>query len=419
MTTSNNPSTLWMKSSALVGVAVVTGVLVTFIALQNKTPGSSRGIPIPFLTRGSTLAGSVTADGKRNNLDLFQVNFDHGETHEHLLPDRVYLVHVPASVTISAVPLDPSMSLSDGSHSVDYFGYRYSDSSATQEILHASGATFATRFPAQFFASQKARLSDGVHGNALAHFETLNAVTFRPTDGSDTSGKIRIDPVGALYVLIVNEASGADLTVRGIQLCGNGIMESPEQCDDGNSVETDACTTQCKIRLPIPFESGSMIRSSVSSSSSSGASCDPMACIDCGMAGGTCQQAQNGCNVCVIPVSVCGNGILNQGETCDDANTTAADGCSSACSIESNFSCSGAPSVCQSYTDVVKALADTNHNGTVSDNEALSLTLTVIDAPDKPFADVHQYDINGDGVIDSVDISIILNELDTLAPTNP
>src|SRR5262245_66603296 len=44
----------------------------------------------------------------------------------------------------------------------------------------------------------------------------------------------------------------------------------------------------------------------------------------------------------------CGNGAVqpSQGEQCDDGNTTNGDGCSSTCTIEPGFTCSGEPSVC-------------------------------------------------------------------------
>ncbi len=37
----------------------------------------------------------------------------------------------------------------------------------------------------------------------------------------------------------------------------------------------------------------------------------------------------------------CGNGILNSGEVCDDANTNGGDGCSSSCVLELGYDCSG------------------------------------------------------------------------------
>jgi cysteine-rich repeat protein len=47
---------------------------------------------------------------------------------------------------------------------------------------------------------------------------------------------------------------------------------------------------------------------------------------------------------------VCGNGAIETGETCDDSNTASGDGCSSSCQIESGWTCSGTPSVCQPIT---------------------------------------------------------------------
>ena len=45
--------------------------------------------------------------------------------------------------------------------------------------------------------------------------------------------------------------------------------------------------------------------------------------------------------------SVCGNGIVEAGEACDDANTDAEDGCSATCTVEADYVCDGSPSVCE------------------------------------------------------------------------
>lgn len=62
-------------------------------------------------------------------------------------------------------------------------------------------------------------------------------------------------------------------------VCGNGITDDGEQCDDGNNLDGDACEANCSL----PF---------------------------------------------------CGNGIVDAGEQCDDRNTTNLDGCSSTCKRE-------------------------------------------------------------------------------------
>jgi cysteine-rich repeat protein len=44
--------------------------------------------------------------------------------------------------------------------------------------------------------------------------------------------------------------------------------------------------------------------------------------------------------------AVCGNSIIETGETCDDSNASSTDGCSSSCLIETGYSCTGTPSTC-------------------------------------------------------------------------
>lgn len=62
--------------------------------------------------------------------------------------------------------------------------------------------------------------------------------------------------------------------------CGDGIVNIDEQCDDGNDIETDDCTSFCEF-------------------------------------------------------SVCGDGIINQElEECDDANLVKGDGCDEDCKLE-------------------------------------------------------------------------------------
>lgn len=45
-------------------------------------------------------------------------------------------------------------------------------------------------------------------------------------------------------------------------------------------------------------------------------------------------------------VDMCGDGVVQQTEGCDDNNRTAFDGCSANCSVESGYGCSAEPSVC-------------------------------------------------------------------------
>jgi cysteine-rich repeat protein len=47
-----------------------------------------------------------------------------------------------------------------------------------------------------------------------------------------------------------------------------------------------------------------------------------------------------------IEIEVCGDGILENAEQCDDGNLASTDGCSASCEIEAGYSCTGSPSTC-------------------------------------------------------------------------
>lgn len=63
-------------------------------------------------------------------------------------------------------------------------------------------------------------------------------------------------------------------------------------------------------------------------------------------AGPACAEA-----VCLdgeLSASQCGNGVLDEGEQCDDGNTQQRDGCSEACNLERNFDCANVGQACTS-----------------------------------------------------------------------
>jgi cysteine-rich repeat protein len=106
--------------------------------------------------------------------------------------------------------------------------------------------------------------------------------------------------------------------------CGNGILETGEQCDDGNLANGDGCSAICCIEPPPP---------------------PPPACGNGILeAGETCDDGNladgDGCSaICCVeppppPPPVCGNGIIEAGETCDDGNLANGDGCCDACLLE-------------------------------------------------------------------------------------
>ncbi|HEY7957545.1 MAG TPA: DUF4215 domain-containing protein [Polyangia bacterium] len=135
--------------------------------------------------------------------------------------------------------------------------------------------------------------------------------------------------------------------------CGDGIVTAPEECDDGNAIDGDGCDSDCTFSCV---------------SSDPARSCTP---TDGCTGPGTCDDASHVCapgvalpdgtacpqdstkkcmgGVCVTPM--CGNGIVEPPEQCDDGNTTNGDGCDGC-----KFSCSvpatdcAAPPACQMAT---------------------------------------------------------------------
>jgi cysteine-rich repeat protein len=89
------------------------------------------------------------------------------------------------------------------------------------------------------------------------------------------------------FVRLLLDRSATSQTVQAFGVavennCGNGKVEAPENCDDGNYTGGDGCSAVCLTEV-LPF---------------------------------------------------CGDGALDPGEECDDGNTTSGDGCSAQCLIE-------------------------------------------------------------------------------------
>ncbi len=92
------------------------------------------------------------------------------------------------------------------------------------------------------------------------------------------------------------------------QGCGNGIVNTGEECDDGNASNTDACTNACtNARCGDGF-------------TQAGEQCDDGNANDNDACSNNCTQG-------------CGNGIVNTGEECDDGNAIDEDGCTNSCTL--------------------------------------------------------------------------------------
>ncbi len=83
-------------------------------------------------------------------------------------------------------------------------------------------------------------------------------------------------------------------------VCGNSALEYGEICDDGNTVNDDQCSSDCKNSCTSPNT----------------------------WDGSKCKNTTGGNNS-----PTCGNGVLEQGEACDDGNNQNGDLCSADCKI--------------------------------------------------------------------------------------
>ena len=90
--------------------------------------------------------------------------------------------------------------------------------------------------------------------------------------------------------------------------CGNSILELGEACDDGNLQDSDGCNALCLVE--------------------NGSACEED--VEC--ASGRC-SAVDEVSVCSSPV-VCGDGVVDEEEECDDGNMRGGDGCSTTCTFE-------------------------------------------------------------------------------------
>lgn len=157
-------------------------------------------------------------------------------------------------------------------------------------------------------------------------------------------------------------------------ICGNRILEKGEECDDGNNVSGDGCSPLCTIEIYVPqppstcTDSDGGIDLFKKGKAGVGDKVEIDYCqddkhvleFDCGWENGIADSKHSGfggarydctygCKdgACLTPARVpllpspslphppiCGNGIIEPPEECDDHNLVSGDGCSSVCQRE-------------------------------------------------------------------------------------
>jgi cysteine-rich repeat protein len=154
--------------------------------------------------------------------------------------------------------------------------------------------------------------------------------------------------------------------------CGDKIVTAPEECDDGNVTDGDGCDSNCKFSC----KSSDPARNCTPTDACAGqGTCNDTTHV---CAAGTpltdgtmCGTGNDYCKTGHCTMPMCGNGVKEPGEDCDDGglNGTLHDGCTTAC----KFACvnpatdCGAPPVCEKFqcttAHVCQAVPDASQNG--------------------------------------------------------
>ncbi len=148
-------------------------------------------------------------------------------------------------------------------------------------------------------------------------------------------------------------------TCEAANSCGNGLVEAGEACDDGNGTSSDGCSASCFVdSLPI------------------GSNCTNGGNAACAV--GVCDTTET--PPTCEPANLCGNGVFEAGELCDDGNGTSGDGCSASCFVDNlpngvDCSVNGAAACASGVCDLTKTpatceAANSCGNGAVESGEA-------------------------------------------------
>jgi len=144
-----------------------------------------------------------------------------------------------------------------------------------------------------------------------------------------------------LAALVVAPGCGSDVAVTtssggGTEpKCGNGVLEAPEACDDGNMTSGDGCEADCSFSCDNSTDMGNASCDDANPCNGVETCGDNHAC-SAGKPeadGSACGSAK----ICIAGACVddiCGDGFKNATEECDDGNMVDGDGCDSC-----KFSC--------------------------------------------------------------------------------
>ncbi len=205
--------------------------------------------------------------------------------------------------------------------------------------------------------------------------------------------------LASLLLGVLGACSGDDTASSNVPSCGDGRLQADEACDDGNANGRDGCSPACEVESGFECEGEpsectrtegdtSPVDTSVDTGTGDDTGIDDTAPDGSGETDttpdgsgsdtgvedvtpdgsgdtsddtGSDTTADTGSDTTADTGSdtgadtgtdtgtgdpVCGNGVVEAGEPCDDGNNATGDGCTLRCNIEAGWVCTGSPSIC-------------------------------------------------------------------------
>jgi|GEM_PF-5719499 len=175
-------------------------------------------------------------------------------------------------------------------------------------------------------------------------------------------------------------------------ICGDGVVDPGEACDDGNIVGGDGCSGYCFVEASCGDGTVDTGEGCDDGNNVGGDGCSALCQVEpiCGDGnldlGEECDDGNNldgdGCSATCTIQPFCGDGAVDPGEECDDGNQVDGDGCSATCELDGNY---------DGDTDV--------------DRNDLTILMSY---RNMPASECPTCDLDGDGVITSLDGRILV-----------
>ncbi|MEZ4452771.1 MAG: hypothetical protein R3B09_25140 [Nannocystaceae bacterium] len=215
---------------------------------------------------------------------------------------------------------DASASATEGSASATVTASASASASASATDSDGSASATATTSAGTTAATDSTGMSDSDASTTGVTATDSDSTTTDSTTTNSTTNSTTDDPCtpGTLGCPCDGDACDGELlcdnglcVAPGDPVCGNGVVEMGEACDDGNDDELDGCTSACEEGPVCPAGTENC-------PCDVGDTCD----ADLVCQAGTCKPKPN---------PVCGNKVVEGNEECDDGNQQNWDACSNAC----------------------------------------------------------------------------------------